>query len=328
MTVATSITDVFTDAVDLAVRAPSVHNTQPWRWVLRADRIHLHADDARHLAVTDPVQRALLMSCGAALHHMRVALGMLGWAAEVTYLPDDTDPGHLAVIDLVPRRPSPRDIELAAAIGRRQSDRRRYSSRPVPQACVREISGSVRHFGVAARQVPQILRPELAAAARTAASRHAADPAYRRELTAWSGRHGTCDGVPAANTPFPRTDDEIGQRVFTSPELADLSTVPEAAEWLVLCTLDDDRYARVRAGEAASALLLSATALGLSTSLQSEPLGMPDLRAELRRRVLSECAHPQTMVRVGWMASGAAPLPHTPRRPAAAVMSIAERVPR
>ncbi|MEV5646646.1 hypothetical protein AB0L57_00210 [Nocardia sp. NPDC052254] len=323
MTVATPITDVFADAVDMAVRAPSVHNTQPWRWALREDRIHLHADRTRHLAVTDPLQRALLMSCGAALHHMRVALGMLGWSAQVTYLPDGTDPGHLAVLELMPRRPSQRDIELAAAIGRRQSDRRRYSSRPVPAACVREISASVRHYGAAARQVPQTLLPELAAATRTAALRHDADPAYRRELTAWSGRHGTADGVPAANTPRLRADDEITQRGFTSPELVDRSTLPEAAEWLVLCTLDDDRRARVRAGEAASALLLSATTLGLSTSLQSEPLGMPDLRAALRRHVLSECAHPQTMVRVGWLPSGAAPLPHTPRRPADEVMSVA-----
>ncbi len=323
MTVATPIINVFADAVDMAVRAPSVHNTQPWRWSLRADRIHLHADHTRHLAVTDPLQRSLLMSCGAALHHMRVALGMLGWSAEVTYLPGDSDPGHLAAIELTPQRPSQRDIELAAAIGRRQSDRRRYSSRPVPAACVREISASVRDFGVAARQVPQTLRPELAAATRAAAVRHASDPAYRHELTAWSGRHGTADGVPAANTPRPRADDEITQRGFASPELADRATLPESAEWLMLCTLGDDRRARVRAGEAASALLLSATALGLSTSLQSEPLGMPDLRRELRRHVLSECAHPQTMVRVGWLPSGAVPLPHTPRRPATEVMSVA-----
>ncbi|WP_227982354.1 Acg family FMN-binding oxidoreductase [Nocardia spumae] len=326
MTVAPSITDVFADAVHMAVRAPSVHNTQPWRWSLRADTIHLYADETRHLTVTDPLQRALLMSCGAALHHMRVALAMLGWSARVTYLPDDADSDHLAAIDLTPRRPTARDIELAAAITQRQSDRRRYSARPVPQACVREVSGSVRTYGAAARQVPPILRPKLATAARTAASRHAADPAYLHELTLWSGRHGTPDGVPAANTPAPRGDSEIAQRRFDSPELADLATQPEAAEWLVLCTLGDDRRARLSAGEAVSALLLSATALGLSSSLQSEPLALAELRAEIRRTVLSECAHPQTMIRLGWRPSEAAPLPRTPRRPAAEVMTAGEAV--
>lgn len=324
MTVATSFPDVFADAVDLAVRAPSVHNTQPWRWALRGEHIHLYADADRHLTVTDPAQRVLLMSCGAALHHMRVALGMLGWSAEVTYLPDDAEPDHLAVVAARPQSASARDIELAAAIGHRQSDRRRYSSRPVPQAYVREVSGGARRFGAAARQVPRELRPQLADAARTASLRHGADPAYLHELAVWSGRHGTDDGVPAANTPAPRPDDEIAQRRFESPELADLATGPEAAEWLVLCTIGDDRLARLRAGEAASALLLSATALGLASSLQSEPLAMPDLRAEIRHRVLSDCAYPQTMVRLGWRAPGAAPLPHTPRRPAAEVIATAE----
>ena len=320
MTVATTpYIDIFTDALDMAVRAPSVHNTQPWRWSLREDGIHLYADATRHLAVTDPAQRALLMSCGAALHHMRVALAMLGWSAEVTYLPDDAVPDHLAALALSPRQPAARDIELAAAISHRQSDRRRYGARPVPQAHVREVSSAARAFGAAARQVPPDLRSELATAARTASLRHAADPAYLHELAVWSGRHGTPDGVPAANTPVQRSDAEVPVRRFESPELADLATQPEAAEWLVLCTIGDDRPARLQAGEAASALLLSATALGLSSSLQSEPLAMPDLRARLRRHVLADCAYPQTMVRLGWLPPGAAPLPHTPRRPAADV---------
>ncbi|SUA45265.1 Putative NAD(P)H nitroreductase RV3131/MT3217 [Nocardia africana] len=323
MTFADPFTAVFADAVEMAVRAPSVHNTQPWRWSLHEETIHLHADESRQLTVTDPAQRALLLSCGTALHHMRVALAMLGWSAQVTYLPDDTDPDHLAAITMRPRTPSARDIELAAAIAHRQSDRRRYSARPVPQALVREVSADARAYGAAARQVPPELRPELADAARVAAVRHAADPAYLHELAVWSGRHGTADGVPAANTPAPRPDDEIAKRRFESPELADPATEPEAAEWLVVCTTGDDRLARLRAGEAVSALLLSATTLGLSSSLQSEPLALPDLRAEMRRHVLSECAYPQTMVRMGWLPSGAAPLPHTPRRPVTEVIAAA-----
>ncbi|PPJ30783.1 hypothetical protein C5E45_08425 [Nocardia nova] len=315
MTFADPVTAEFADAVDMAVRAPSVHNTQPWRWSLREDAIHLYADRSRQLVVTDPAQRALLLSCGAALHHMRMALAMLGWSAQVTYLPHDADPDHLAAITVRPtHRPSARDIELAAAIGHRQSDRRRYSARPVPQAFVREVSAAARSYGAAARQVPQELRPELAEAARVASVRHAADPAYLHELAVWSGRHGTSDGVPAANTPAPRPDDEIARRRFESPELADPATEPEAAEWLVVCTAGDDRLARLRAGEAVSALLLSATTLGLSSSLQSEPLAMPDLRAHIRHGVLLECAYPQTMVRLGWLPAGAALLPQTPRR--------------
>ncbi len=41
-------------AVERAVRAPSVHNTQPWRWRVGDDAVQLHADWTRHLVATDP----------------------------------------------------------------------------------------------------------------------------------------------------------------------------------------------------------------------------------------------------------------------------------
>ena len=65
-------------AMALATRAPSVHNTQPWRWRIGAHSMHLYAEQSLHLAHTDPDGRDLLISCGAALHHAAVALYALG----------------------------------------------------------------------------------------------------------------------------------------------------------------------------------------------------------------------------------------------------------
>ena len=67
-----------TAAVEHALRAPSVHNTQPWRWRIRPDAVELHADWNRHLVATDPDRRDLVLSCGAALHHLQVALAARG----------------------------------------------------------------------------------------------------------------------------------------------------------------------------------------------------------------------------------------------------------
>src|SRR4051794_28766790 len=70
---ATETAEVVLQAVGDACRAPSVHNTQPWRWLIDGTRVELRVDRERQLMVSDPAGRNLLISCGAALHHLEVA---------------------------------------------------------------------------------------------------------------------------------------------------------------------------------------------------------------------------------------------------------------
>ena len=74
-------------ALAVAVRAPSIHNTQPWAWQLGPDALVLRADRTRQLAVADPDGHSLLVSCGAALHLTELALRARGWQLETTLLP-------------------------------------------------------------------------------------------------------------------------------------------------------------------------------------------------------------------------------------------------
>src|SRR5437764_14995268 len=61
-----------------AMRAPSIHNTQPWRFVLTQDALEIHADRTRRLKVLDPRGRQLRISLGCALFHARVAIAPAG----------------------------------------------------------------------------------------------------------------------------------------------------------------------------------------------------------------------------------------------------------
>ncbi|WP_336082792.1 Acg family FMN-binding oxidoreductase [Nocardia sp. SSK8] len=311
------------DAIELAVRAPSVHNTQPWRWRVGSDRVELFADFGARLTATDPLARALMVSCGAALHHLSVAFAMLGWRTEIERLPDADRPDHLATIRCAPQPPSRADIDLAAAILVRQSDRRRFPGPPVAGADLRAITRRAAAFGAAARHVPDQLLPDLARPMRRAAARHVNDPEYLAELAEWSGCHGASIGVPARNATAARPSGEMPVRVFAGTELTEFTDAPDSAHWLVVCTPRDHRLAQLRAGEATSAMLLEATSRGLATSLQSEPLGMLDLRAEIRATVLQECAYPHVMIRVGAMPYAAAPLESTPRRSVDEVLEAA-----
>lgn len=158
-------------AVKMALSAPSVHNTQPWRWRIADETVELHADWLRHLVATDPGRRDLLISCGAALHHLRVALAGLGRAVWMQRFPDEENSGHLATVGIAPGLPDPVDVVLARSVPRRRTDRRRFSSRPVTATDLdllarrAEAAGCVLH-PMTDERIQQLLASTLEDAAR------------------------------------------------------------------------------------------------------------------------------------------------------------------
>ncbi|GAB2813866.1 Acg family FMN-binding oxidoreductase [Lentzea nigeriaca] len=317
-------------ALALACRAPSVHNSQPWRWELGAHSLHLYADLARNLPAIDPLGADLVVSCGAALHHLRVGLAALGWKAVVHRLPNPAMPDHLAAVEFEEREPREPHIALAAAIPRRRTDRRAFSSWSVPDGIIDQLVRAARAEGVEAHEVVGTARSELLAAIVTAAEAQESDPAYRAEIREWSGVYpGASAGVPAANIPAgSRQYGDLRLREFAPGELlqADNRLLgQDAGSLLVLSTSSDDVLSRLRAGEATSAVLLEATSAGLATCPLSQPLEVVETRELVRDQVLGGSTCPQLVIRVGWAAFNADPLPATPRRPLVDVLTGQER---
>ena len=238
----------------LATRAPSVHNSQPWYWRVGPSTLNLYADSSRHLPRTDPDRRDMLLSCGAGLHHCTVALAAIGWRAKIHRLPDPSEPGHLAAVEVVAQSPGELDVTLAAAIARRRTDRRTYSSWPVPWGDIALMGARAARAGVMLRQTDLL------------------------------------------------------------PRLGD-GTAQDNGVVVALGTEADDDLARLRAGEATSLVLLSATAMGLATCPMTDPLEIPETRAAVRDDVFGTSGHPQMLMRVGRTEVDADPLPSTPRRP-------------
>jgi len=178
-----------------ALRAPSVHNTQPWRWRLGGDVIDLFADVGRQLPVTDPDGRDLTISCGVALHHLVVALGHAGHDAYVKRMPDPQDNTHLATITISDAPPDPATARLFGAIARRHTELRRMRCQPVPVALQAALVDAARRFDVRmvrANGVREAFNNAFAAAA-------------EREL--WTNGHTT-----ALHISGPRTGSRHGGR--------------------------------------------------------------------------------------------------------------------
>lgn len=303
-------------ALALAVRAPSVHNSQPWRWRVGDESVQLYADRSHQLPRIDPDGRDLMLSCGVALHHFTVALSALGWSAEVHYFPNPADPHHLASVAILGPAHGDQDIALAAAIPRRRTDRRWFSSWPVAGGDIALMAARAARSGVTLRRVAD--EGDLAQVVTRAVRTHIADPAYLAELSMWSGRFGTPAGVPARNTPPAYRHGKFAARVFANPVLEQPSGIDardDGGAVLILATATDNPLALLRAGEATSAVLLTATALGLAGCPLTEPLEIAATRAEVRAKMLGGDGFPQMLLRVGWAALNADPLPVTPRRP-------------
>jgi nitroreductase len=310
-------------ALELACRAPSIHNSQPWRWRLSGRSVHLYADLSRWLPATDADGRDLVVSCGAALHHLGIALAATGIAATVHRLPNPDDPVHLAAIELRNGTPTDADLALATAIMRRRTDRRRYCTWDVPARMVDELVAHAAAHGAVLRPISEPhARAAVVAAIRTAAEIQESSAAYVVETALWSGRSAAVDGVPATNL----LRDPAGTARRFSPGLIEQPDTgePDGAQLLVLGSTSDDTLAQLRTGEALSAVLLHATASGLGTCPLSQPLEVGDTRRHLRDNVLGGTLLPQLVLRIGWPPSGP-PLPATPRRPVADVIDTHPR---
>jgi hypothetical protein len=302
-------------ALSLANRAPSVHNSQPWRWRVGPHSLHLHADFSLRLPNTDPDSRDLLLSCGAALNHCVVALAALGWQAKIHRFPNPDDVEHLAAIELQPYTAAEIDVTLAAAIPRRRTDRRHYSSWPVPPGDIALMGARAARAGVTLRRVEALT--DLTSLVAHAAWQHATDYEYLSELATWSGRYGSRAGVPARNTPESDPTAPLPGRVFAGAVLAQTTTANSAEDNAVVVALgtrDDDQMARLRAGETTSLVLLTATALGLASCPITEPLEIAETREAVRAKIFGAGDFPQMLLRIGWAPVNADPLPSTPRR--------------
>src|SRR3954465_2180537 len=190
--------------VTAATRAPSIHNTQPWRFVAGPDRLDVHLDPERALPVLDPTARQQIISCGSAVEFAVVALTAAGYDGEVDLLTDDGDPDHLATVTITGRgEPTEEDRALAAAIDRRHTVRAAFQPRAVPAELVDRLQ---REAAVHDTWFKPITRSEEEVATVFLISRaegmERSDPAYLAELQSWMRTDpAAVDGVPVDAVP-------------------------------------------------------------------------------------------------------------------------------
>jgi hypothetical protein len=304
--------------ISTAARAPSVHNSQPWQFRVTEDAVELWCDPQRKVAA-DPIGREMLISCGAALFGLRLAVRSLGYQPVVDLLPDRSRLRLIARVGVAEAAPmNPLEQRMLAAVPHRHTHRGPFSPGPLPDGLLAGLQNDALTEGaVLALIAGELAYQRLAHIAGAAARVGDRDPAAREAIRKWtrSPESAARDGVPAialAGVPeqvqprrLPQRDFELGRGIARLPGDGEPPSVTA-----VLLTSGDRRANWVRAGQALQRLLLHAASLWVFASLHTQPLENAVTR-KLIRDQLALPGYPQMLLQLGPAGAAAS----TARRP-------------
>jgi hypothetical protein len=318
-------TEVIKDAVRLACRAPSLHNSQPWRWVADGSGLHLFVDTSRAMYSTDRSGREAIISCGAVLDHLRVTMAAAGWRTNVDRFPDPNHRDHVASIDFVPMDyVTDAHRRLADAVLLRRTDRLPMAAPPDWESLERVlravVDDDVAHLDV----IGDDDRPQLAEASMLTESLRLYDTSYHAELNWWTAPFETIDGIPHSSLVSAAESERVDVgRTFpvTSHSERRPSIHEDRSVVLVLSTEGDTREDALGCGEMLSRVLLDCTLAGMATCTLTHLTEVAASR-HIISTLIGRTAWPQVLIRVG-----VAPVleqlpPPTPRRPIDDVLSF------
>ncbi|WP_328958748.1 Acg family FMN-binding oxidoreductase [Kitasatospora purpeofusca] len=309
--------------VSAAVAAPSIHNSQPWHFRLdpRTSVLEVRAARERAVPATDPQQRAMHISVGAAVLNLRIAARHLGWAPEVRLLPDPADPDLFAAVRLDETSPVrlPGTERLYDAIWHRHSIRTPFTDRPVPADILDRLVTAAQEEETTLHLPDREETARLLELTAEAERRSTTDPGRRTESRDWI-RSGDVPayGIPAHALGPQDRDGHLPMRDFAALRPAE-HRPPATFEHeprIAALTTDHDRPADwLRTGLALEHVLLAATVHEVRASLLHQAMEWPELRRAAREPHQGP-GHVQMLIRLGYGPEGSP----TPRIAAADVL--------
>ncbi|MEZ0090941.1 nitroreductase family protein [Streptacidiphilus sp. EB129] len=306
--------------------APSLHNSQPWRFCPKPDGsgILVYCEPKRAVPLTDPFGRALHVSVGAAVFNLRVAAHHLGRFPAARLVPNRDEPRLLAEIDLTAASgtPAPFGHDLFPAIAARHSCRQPFTNRDVPETDLGELIAAAREEGALLTALEEAGVRRVLAVTAEAESRTHADLAREAETRHWLRlEEPATDGIPEAAMGPQDHDARVPMRSFHASAPAVPALATQRFEALPqVCTVSTDGDLPVdwlRAGQALERVWLLATVQGLRLSVLHQAVEWPDTRWRLRDPD-GPLGHVQMLLRLGFGPPG----PATPRRPVQDVLDL------
>lgn len=285
--------------------APSKHNAQPWRFVVRDHFLEIWADPMRSLPATDPQRRELTIACGAAVHLACVAARSRGHQPVVALLPDGGGSLLARIAEAEPWVTTELDRRMLALVPLRRTDRGPLDKSALSPSVVFALQSAADAEGACFRVLKTPGERSTFAAMVLRADRLLVRSSRAdEELGLWLREKGDRrdDGVPTDHTRGAAASyrAEFVQRDFSGPHSSPAQNRSGLDDPLVgvLWTAGDDTLDWLVAGRALAATLLKAAASGANSSYLNQPIEQPGIRIELREQ-LALSGYPQLGLRIG-----------------------------
>lgn len=324
----TNTQELIPRVVGAAILAPSSHNTQPWQFSKEGERLIISPDLRRRLLISDPTDRQMYLSLGAAVANIKIASHYHGFEVNEQIIANADgsvsksfafDGGYIPSDDIA---------QLYGAIPRRVSNRTVHTQEVIPNSARQSLEGINSLDGIGAALIEdQERKNELALLVYRASTQILTNPYFTNELANWIRSNFTreFDGMPGFGFGLDDIDSLIFNRIVVSGGMVpegprrDLELLTKKTASIgIISTNEDNPEAWYRAGEAYQNLALKAANLGLSTNILAALVETARYPEDLQRLIQTD-QRPQIMFRMGF---SSVPVEHSPRRPYYQVMAV------
>ncbi len=299
--------DDFKFLVKQAVKAPSGHNTQPWKFHRDGSVVEIHPDFDRKLPVVDPDNRELFVSLGCAAENFCLAAQTKGYESTVSV--SDTGVITILLIEDSGVKPSP----LFEQIDIRQINRSIYTGEEIAPDALKKLQFVHSEKGVSvhyyAHQTEQF--NDIEQCVFQGNIRQMQNGAFKAELKSWmrfNKKHQdqTLDGLSyavfgAPNVPRWMAEPIMSMAVNTKAQnRADRKKIESASHLVLFTTRENSRREWVDLGRTLQRFLLTATELGIAHAYLNQPNEQPEIAAEMAKTLDLDGEYPTILLRIGY----------------------------
>lgn len=297
------------ELVKYAIRAPSSHNTQPWKFMVLDDEIRIHPDYARALSVVDSDNHALWISLGCALENLVIAATNFNKKSDVS-IHLDNESRRFIRVKLIASNMTDAD-DLFDYIEKRQSTRNKYNGKKIPVQDLKSLRNSFDFHGISTRFFSQNEFPLLEPFIIEGSNRQFINKEFVNELMSWvrfskKEAKANKDGLWASAMGFPNIGKFIGHVIMKHFITAKSEAkrwkklIDSSSSFALFITDKNDVEHWITLGRAFQRFALTATKLNISHAHVNMPCEEIEVREKMAKYLKLFDKHPLLLIRLGY----------------------------